>query len=156
MFVYAVNEAGTTYTTNGTANTEQAWLALKQATHGFWMTALRVIGKGSALTTLNAIAFHVRRWTTAGSGGTAVTPTPVDPLAPASATTAAMGTPTAGTVSGVIVLAGVGCSATGPGGWTARDDISKPAIRSGADELDTYSLSATISLNFTGGCDFEE
>lgn len=156
-FIYGVGEAGTDYATSASADTELVWAALRQATRSFRVTAMFFAGKAVAATTLNGISHHLRRWTTAGTGGTAVTPSPRDANAPAAVTTAGFGAPTPGTVSGAVQLS-VGHSASGPGGWVARDDNSKIHVDAGtSDELAAYSIQGgTSALDFTGSFEIEE
>jgi hypothetical protein len=146
MFVYSVEGLG--LTSNATPSTETANLALRQATRAFSLIGLFLQGKGAGLTALSGLGFRVRLWTTAGSGGTAVTPSPRNDRAPASSTTAAVGTPTAGTVSGVYKLV-IGCGAAGPGGWVAQHEDARIMVDAGtADELDGYSHCGTASIPY--------
>lgn len=156
-FVYGVGQAGTDYQTSGTADTEVIWAALREATSGFKLIGMFVAGKAVAATVLNGIGHHVRRWTTAGTGGTAVTPSPRVDTAPAANTTAGLGAPTAGTVSGAIQLS-IGHGASGPGGWVARDENAKITVTPGtADELAAYSITGgTTALDFSGSFEIEE
>lgn len=158
-FIYGVGAAGVDYNTSASADTEDAWLALREATSGFKLTGLFVAGKAVAATVLNGISHHVRRWTTAGTGGTALTPSPRTSNASAASTTAAdkQTALTPGTVSGAVQLS-IGHGASGPGGWVARDENSKVHVPPGtADELDVYSIQGGSSaLPFTGSCEIEE
>lgn len=145
-FVYAV-DSGTEYTTSGTPNTEDPTIVLRQATRGFDMTGLYCLGKGAGLTAISGIGYRIRRWTTAGSGGTAVTPSPRRIGTTASTSAVDKQTAiTAGTVSGAYQLS-IGCGAAGPGGWVARDADSAIHVEGGgSDELDINSISGTASL----------
>ena len=155
-FAYDV-AAGANYASSGTPNTEDAYLALRQATRGFDLQALYVVGKGAALTTLSGIAHRIKRWTTAGSGGTALTPAPRRVGTTASTTAADKQTAlTPGTVSGAIQLA-IGHGAAGPGGWVAPNPDSTIHVEGGgSDELAFYSASGTASLNFEASCEIVE
>jgi len=155
-FMYSV-AAGANYASHATPNTEDAYLALRQATRNFNLTALLVQGKGAGLTALSGISHRVKRWTTAGSGGTALTPAPRRIGTTASTTAADKQTAlTPGTVSGVLQLV-IGCGAAGPGGWVARDEDSKITVEAGgSDELAAYSASGTASLNFEAAAEIEE
>jgi len=160
-FIYDVAHDGTAkfLATSGTANTELANMALRQATRGFNLNAVRVQGRGAGLTTLTGISFVVRRWTTAGSGGTAATPAPrrIGTTASTTAATSCDSAITAGTVSGA-VQAMFGCGAAGPGGFVARDDDSKIHVEGGSsDELDIFSIQGGGSaLNFSMDAEIEE
>ena len=148
-FAYSlVPTVATFLTTSGSANTELPNMAIRQATRGVDVTAIWAAGRGSALTTISGIAFRVRRWTTAGSGGTSITPQPRRIGTTASTTATSSETAiTAGTVSGAYQVA-FGCGAAGPGGWTARDGDYAMHLEGGSsDEFDINSISTTTSLN---------
>jgi len=99
----------------------------------------------------------VRRWTTAGSGGTACTPAPRR-IGTTASTTAAdkLTTITAGTVtSGFQVV--FGCGAAGPGGWVARDADSAIHLEgTSADELDIDSVCGGSAFKFTMSAEIAE
>lgn len=147
-FVYAVEGApATPYATHGTPNTEDPTLVLRQATRGVDLQAIYTQGRGAALTAISGIGYRVRRWTTAGSGGTSITPTPRR-VGTTAATTAAdkVTTITPGTVSGAYQLS-FGCGAAGPGGWVAPNQDSCIHIEGGSsDELDINSVAGVASL----------
>lgn len=161
-YIYDVTHDGTAkyLTTSGSANTELPNMALRQQVRNFSLNQMRAQGRGAGLTTLTGISILVRRWTTAGSGGTVATPSPRRRDMPAAATGAATsvdGAITAGTVSGAI-QAMFGFGAAGPGGFVARDDSSKILVEAGsADELDAMSIQGGGSaLNFTLDAEIEE
>ncbi len=147
-FVYAVEGApATPYATHATPNTEDPTLVLRQATRGVDVQALYVQGRGAALVAITGIGFRVRRWTTAGSGGTAITPAPRR-IGTTAATTAAdkVTAITAGTVSGAYQLA-FSCGAAGPGAWVAPNPDSTIHIEGGsADELDINSVCGVTAM----------
>lgn len=147
-FVYAVVPTpATPLTTHATPNTENPNLALRQVTRGFDLSAIWPVGRAAAATSLNGIGFRVRRWTTAGSGGTSVTPSPRR-IGTTAATTAhsSESALTPGTVSGAYQLS-FGCGGAGPGGWTARDaDAMIHVEGGGSDELNINSVAGTASL----------
>lgn len=146
-FVYGVDGApATPYATHATPNTEDPTLVLRQATRGFDVQSIYIHGRGAALTALTGIGYRVRRWTTVGSGGTAVTPAPRRIGTTASTTAADKVTAiTAGTVSGAYQL-GIGCGAAGPGGWVAPNADSCIHVEAGSsDELDINSVSGEAS-----------
>lgn len=147
-FVYGVDGApATPYATHATPNTEDPTLVLRQATRGFDLQSLLIHGRGAGLTALTGIGYRVRRWTTAGIGGTAITPSPRRVGTTASTTAADKVTAiTAGTVSGAYQL-GIGCGAAGPGGWIAPNQDSCIHVEGGsADELDINSVSGVASM----------
>lgn len=156
-FVYSVVPTVATFLSTGATNTENPNIALRQAVRGFDLKAIFVCGKGAAQTTLNGIAWRVRRWTTAGSGGTAITPQPRR-IGPTASTTAASSESaiTPGTVSGAYQLA-FGCGGTSPGGWVAPDVDSKIHVEGGsADELNINSMSTTATLPVEVSAEIEE
>lgn len=137
-------------TSSGSANTELANMAFRQTTRNCDINSFWCVGRGAGLTALSGIGFRVKRWTTVGSSGNALTPAPRRIGTTASTVVVdSNGTAiTAGTVSGALVL-GFGCGAAGPGGWTARDPDSVITTEAGsADEITAYSVSGTTSLNF--------
>lgn len=147
-FVYGVEGApATPYATHATPNTEDPTLVLRQATRGVDVNAIYVHGRGAALTAITGIGYRVRRWTTAGSGGTAITPAPRRIGTTATTTAADKVTAiTAGTVSGAFQV-GFGCGAAGPGGWVARDGDSALHLEAGgSDEFDINSVSGVASM----------
>jgi len=158
-FVYGVSAAGVNYQTSASADTEDAYMALRQATRGFSLQAIFAAGKAAAATVLNGVGHHVRRWTTAGSGGTALTPAPRFALSPAAVTVAAdkQTALTPGTVSGALQLAFGHGGSTG-NSWVARDEDSKIHVEAGsADELALYSITAgTVALKFTASAEIQE
>src|SRR5438132_9564672 len=156
--VYAVEGApATPYTTHATPNTEDPTVVLRQATRGFDLQAVFVHGRGAALTAITGIGYRIRRWTTVGTGGTAVTPNPRRIGTTASTTAADKVTAiTAGTVSGAYQLS-IGCGAAGPGGWVARDADSAVHVEGGsADELDINSVSGVTAMLHHVSCEITE
>lgn len=147
-FVYSV-DSGALYTSHATPGTEDGTLALRQATRGVDLTAAYGHGRGAGLTSISGITISCKRWTTAGTGGTAVTPSPRRIGTTASTTAADKQTAlTPGTISGAYQFS-FGFGAAGPGGWMARDSDSAVHLEGGgADELCLYSQSGTASLNF--------
>lgn len=155
-FVYDVM-SGATYTTSSTPNTESPFMALRQATRGFDLQAIFCVGKAGAATTISGIGVRVRRWLTAGSGGTAVTPNPRR-LGTTASTIAVDGQSaiTPGTGGGTYQL-GFGFGKAGPGGWMARDADSMVHVEGGsADELAIYSHSGEASLPFEANAEIVE
>ncbi len=143
-FVYTVAglAANASYTI-ASANTEDPTLALRQAVRGFDITGVYGNGRANAATTISGISYIGRRWTTAGSGGTAVTPNPKRIGTTASTTAADKATAiTQGTVSGAIQFS-FGTGKAGPGGWVARDADSAVHVEgTSADEVSINALSA--------------
>ena len=81
-FVYNIQTKAVAenYTTSATPNTEIDAAFIKPgASRPVMLIALRVQGKGAGLTALSGIAFRLKQFpTTASSGGTGITPGPVD------------------------------------------------------------------------------
>lgn len=147
-FMYGVVPApATPLSTHGTPNTENPNLVLRQATRGMDVVSFYAHGRGAALTAISGIGYRLRRWTTAGSGGTAITPAPRR-IGTSAATTAADSSAaiTPGTVSGAYQLS-FGCGAAGPGGWVAPNPDAMIHVEGGSsDELSLNSVSGTASL----------
>jgi len=152
MFVYGILP-GALQTTNATPNTENDcfFIAAGSAGRATSLQQLSVHGKGAGLSTISGITFRLKKWfTTASSGGTAITPAPRDGTVQASKCTAgyAVATVTSGT-GGPTLLLSIGCGAAGPGGWVAPNQDSCPLVEAGsADSLDIFNASGTASLNF--------
>lgn len=149
-FVYGVEGApATPYACNATPNTEEPALVFRQATRGVDIQALYAQGRGAALTAISGIGFRLRRWTTAGSGGTSITPSPRR-VGTTAATTCVdkVSAITPGTVSGAYQL-GFSCGAAGPGGWVAPNPDSMIHIEGGSsDEIDVNAVAGVASLLF--------
>ena len=150
-FVYSVEGApATPYATHATPNTEDPTLVLRNPAtqRGFDLQAIFVHGRGASLTALTGIGYRVRRWTTAGSGGTTVVPSPrrIGTTAAGCAPVDKVTAITAGTVSGAYQL-GIGCGAAGPGGWVAPNMDSVITVEGvSADELDINSVCGVASM----------
>lgn len=156
-FVYNA-DANQVYSSDATPATEDAWMVLRQASNrNFSLSAVYAWGRAAAATSLTSIAHHVRRWTTAGSGGTAVTPSPRRTGRAAVTTVVDKQTAiTPGTVDGSIQL-GFGHSVTSQGQWIARDRDEEIHVEGGSgDELDVYSISGGASQIFSGAVEFSE
>jgi hypothetical protein len=154
-FVYSV-DAGTLYTA-GATNTEDPTIVVRQAVRGVDLTGMYAAGRANAATTISGLNIRVRRWTTAGSGGTAVVPAPrrigtTASTAPVDKATAI----TPGTVSGAYQVS-FGFGKAGPGGWVARDADSAIHLEGGgADELSLNSIGTEASLTFILSCEIVE
>lgn len=147
-FCYGLDGApATPYATHATPNTEDPTLVIRQATRGVDISAVGCQGRAAAATSITGIGYRLRRWTTAGSGGTAVTPSPRR-IGTTSATTAAdkVTAITPGTVSGAYQGIALSCGVGGPGGWMARDQDAMIHIEGGgADEIDINSVCGVAS-----------
>lgn len=155
-FVYSI-DSGVTYTSHATPSTEDPTIVIRQATRGVDLQGIYVLGRGAGLTAISGIGYRVRRWTTAGTGGTSVTPSPRR-IGTTASTTAVdkQSAITAGTVSGAYQVS-FGCGAAGPGGWVARDADSAIHLEAGSsDELDINSISGTASLSHQVSCEIAE
>ena len=157
-FVYNVNSKAVAenYTTSGSANTEINSAFMKPGTTRFLnVIGLRVQGKGAGLTAISGLIFRLKQWiTTASSGGTAITPGPVNNIGPAATHTAAAGAAggtnavTSGT-GGPTIVGGCGCGAGGPGGWVAANPDAAIGLDGNANKsIDLFSASGTVSLNY--------
>jgi hypothetical protein len=133
-------------TTNASANTETDTWFLKAGTRNAALQSVYVLGRGAGLTTISGITFRIIKWTTASTGGTAITPTPKDPGMQAATATAAS-RPTAGATR--VNRLSFGCGAAGPGGWVAPNPDSVELLAGGgALSIDSEDVSGTVSLNF--------
>jgi hypothetical protein len=151
---------GVSFTTSAVANTEIDALFIKPGTRTIWMTAAQIQGKGANLTSLSGILQRVKKWTTtAASGGTAVTPSPRDPGYQAAKATAGQATAgvTPGTGGPVLQLV-FGCSASGPGAWSALNnpDVAPCLEGSANNSVDFFNIAGAVSLVFELSCDLME
>jgi len=161
-YVYDCADDGTIkfLSTSASANTELTNFAFRQAVRNFEIAKMGCYGRGVAQTVLNGIIFRARRWTTVGTTGTSVTPAPRRRDQPAASTVVVCSSDAAvtqGTVSGA-VQAVMSCGATGPGGWTARDDDAKIQVEAGsADEIAVNSITGgTVALPFNMDAEITE
>jgi hypothetical protein len=168
-FIYAsMNKGGAqaleNLTTNGTGNTESDFFFLKPgASRPIALVAMRVQGKGNALTALTGISVRQKQWTTTASttvGATSLTPKPKNVLAPACVatggiTSTAAGVVTSGSTAAYAGLASMGAS--GPGGWVAINPDDVPLLDGGSNaSMDLVSSSPTASMNFEFEADNQE
>lgn len=153
-FVYGLQSkmVAETFSTSGTPNTAiDASFIKPGSSRVVALLALRVQGRGAGLTSLSGIAFRIEQWTTtAGAGGTATTPAPVDNRAPAAVATSGMASAgvTDGT-GGPNYVGGCGCGASGPGGWVAPNLDSPPTLDGGANKsINVFVSSGTASMAY--------
>jgi len=159
VFVYNVSNAAI-ITTNAVVNTlnDFAFLRPGAASRSARMVKIDLIGRGGSLTSISGIGVRINKWTTTASSASAVTPTPVDEIAPASQATAGMSATivTSGT-GGPTFLGTCGCGAAGPGGWVARDQDDGYELSAGDNRsVDLNDISATVSLTFECTYSFTE
>ncbi len=153
-------------TTNGTGNNEVDFYFLKPgASRAISVVAMRVQGKGNALTALTGISIRLKQWTSTASvtttGCLAATPTPKSKLVPACVATAGMSTNTSSSVSsgtgGPVMVGYAGMGASGPGGWVAVNPDDVPQLDGGATmSMDLFSSSPTASMSFEAAIDHAE
>lgn len=150
--LYYTDVPGATQTTNAAAGTANDCFFLKPGTsRALWLTGVFPEGRGALLSTISGISYRVEKWTTtASSGGTAITPTPVDPGYQAAQHTAgySAGTVTSGT-GGPTLLASFGSGATSPGNWMWSDINQSPCLQAGDNKsFDIFNVSGAASLVF--------
>jgi hypothetical protein len=143
---------GAIQTTNATPLTANDCFFVKPgATRTVWVKAIFPEGRGAGLTSISGITYRLEKWfTTASSGGTAVTPSPNDPGYQASKHTAgwAVATVTSGT-GGPTLMLSIGSGTTSPGNWIAPTLDDAYALEAAATQsLDIFCASGTASLNF--------
>jgi hypothetical protein len=149
-FVYSINkDTEAAYTTHATPNTDDPTIVLRQTARNCDLQAIYVLGRGTSLTAITGIGYRVRRWTTVGTGGTAianVSPRRIGTVASTVVVDKASAI-TPGTVSGAVQVS-FGCGAAGPGGWVARDEDSKITMEAGsADELNINSVAGVTAMS---------
>lgn len=138
-------------TTSGTPNTATETAFVKPgATRTLYLNRFDVCGKGAGLTAISGIAFRLKKWTTASTAGTGMTPQPRSTQG-AAATATAASRPTAGSGGGTPVLV-FSCGAAGPGGWVAANADcmhDMPAASAGSFALDDASGTASMNFEFS-------
>lgn len=143
---------GGNLTTNATPSTATETAFLKPgATRTLYLLSLYVMGKAAAKTTISGLAFRVKKWTTASTAGTGMTPQPRDPGFQAATATAAS-RPTAGSGGGTPILV-FGCGAGGPGGWVAPNQdawVTMAAANAGSIAIDDVCGEASQVFEFSG------
>lgn len=141
-------------TTNATPNTETEAFFLKPGVRNAVFAAISMLGKGAGLTQLSGIVMRIIRWGTASTGGTGITPYPVDPGQQAAKATAAS-RPTSGTTRLNSLI--TGCSGTNLGGWTMPNvDAGMVLEGGGAQSVSGLDASGTASLNYEFSFDHQE
>lgn len=155
MTCYYTDTPGATQTTNAAANTENDCFFLAVgATRNLYLMGLFPHGANAGQTQITATGYRVKKWTTtASSGGTAITPRPVDPGYQAAKHTAgfAVGAVTPGT-GGPTLLASIGTGSTSPNGmiWAQGSNLDQcPLLEAAATQsLDVFSVSGGVSQIF--------
>lgn len=164
MLQSATISTASPYQTSGSANTLIDFAFLKPGAGAKPMiNDLRGAGRGAQLTSLSGISLIMKLWTTASTGGTAMTPAPTQfsGAVAASATAGAGASGGTGAVSsgsgGGVFRGGIGFSGSGPGAWAAQtpDQVVDQAA-GGSSSVDLESLSGTASLNFDWWLGFME
>jgi hypothetical protein len=157
MTCYYTDTPAATQTTNSSANTTNDCLFLAVgATRNLWLQYILANGKAAALTALSGINIRLQKWTsTASSGGTSITPAPVDPGYQAAKHTAGYSASavTSGT-GGPTLLGSFGFGVSSPGVWGNTTGQSTnldacPMLQAAATQsIDALNISPTASLNF--------
>lgn len=118
--MYYTSTPGATQTSNATPNTENdAFFLAPGSGRTMFVAYFTLQGRGASLTAVSGISIRLKKWTsTASSGGSAITPTPVNPGYQASKHTAGFSAATvvSGT-GGPTLLGSFGMGTTSPGGW---------------------------------------
>jgi hypothetical protein len=128
------------------------------------VVALRVQGKGQALTALSGISIRLKQWTSTAStsvAGTSTTPQPKNNLAPACVATAGMATTSTSTITsgtgGPQVVGYASMGASGPGGWVAINPDDVPTLDGNSNKsMDLFSSSPTASMAYEFAIDNTE
>lgn len=154
MFCYTISSAmqSGTYSTSGTPGAEIDVMFTKPGVRNMSIYALRGQGRGAGLTALTGISINVKQWTTASTGGTALTPAPNDVNNQAAKATVGIGTgggtnAVSSGSGGPTYRGGFGFGGSGPGGWVAATpDAALTQPGGGAASFDLFSVSGTASM----------
>ncbi len=158
-FVYAIQSkmALENFSTSSGANTQLDQCFMKPgASRPAAIVALRVQGKGAALTALTGMCIRLGQWTTTAStsvAGVAAVPSPKNNLAPACVATAGMVTAASSTITsgtgGPLYVGLASMGASGPGGWVSINPDDVPLLDGGANRsLDLFSSSPTANTAY--------
>ena len=142
-------------TTNGTANTETETFFLKPGTtRSLYLAALKIGGKGAAITSLSAIAIRIMKWGTSSTAGTGLAIVGRDG-SPATTITGAS-RPTLGTTRTNIGPI-VSCGATSPNEWVALNPDHMISLgASNAGSLSGQDVGSAASLLFEFSLEHQE
>lgn len=164
MFCYTVQSAmqSSSYACSTSTNTEIDVFGIKPGVRNMSIYNLRGQGMGAGLTALSGIVLNVKQWTTASTGGTALTPSPNDVNAPVAGAVPRIGSSGANSAvisgsGGPTYRGGMGFGASGPGGWVAANPdavLTQPG--SATAGFDLFSLSGTASLAYQFWAEFSE
>jgi hypothetical protein len=148
MFYYGVEGApATPYQSHATPNTEDPTLVLRQNVRNMQLLSIFVHGRGVGLTTLTGIGFRLRKWSVAGSGGTAITPAPRAVGSTASTTAADKVTAITPGTTALGYQISFGCGGAAPGGWSAYNEDARMTMEGGsADEISINSVSGAAQM----------
>ena len=165
-FVYTVAgpAIATPFVSSATPNTENDCIFVKPGVRNISVLAMRVGGKASALTSLSAIAYRLKKWFTTSSAigtGTAITAAPSDPGAQAAKMTAAGSQATVSLLTsgtgGPTYQMGCTSGAAGPGACTAvTPDAAKTLEGAANQSMDVFVSSPTASMNYEVEVDVQE
>lgn len=152
MPLFYTDVPGAIQTTNATPLTaNDCFFLAVGATRTMWLKAIYPEGRGASLTSISGISYRLEKWfTTASSGGTAVTPSPNDAGYAAAKHTCgfAVATVTPGT-GGPTLMLSIGSGTTSPGNWIAPTlDESYALLAASTQSLDIFNVSGAASLNF--------
>ena len=142
---------GAIQTSNATPLTANDCFFITPGVRNVWLKHILPEGRGASLTSISGITYRVEKWTTtASSGGTALTPAPLDTGYAAAKETAgwAVATVTSGT-GGPLLMLSVGSGSTSPGNWIAPTlDEAPMVLGSATNSLDIFNASGVASASF--------
>lgn len=142
---------GAIQTSNATPLTANDCFFVKPGTRTLWVKAIYPVGRGALLTSISGLTYRLEKWfTTASSGGTALTASPNDVAYQAAKETSgwAVATVTPGT-GGPTLMLSIGSGTTSPGNWIAPTLDEGYALEGSATQsLDIFNASGAASLNF--------
>ena len=149
--LYYTDVPGAIQTTNATPLTANDCFFISPGTRTCWVNAIYPTGRGASLTSISGITYRLENWfTTASSGGTALTPSKDDPGYQAAKHSAgwAVATVTSGTGGPTLKLS-IGSGTTSPGNWIAPTiDQAYSLEGSATQSLDIFNAAGAASLNF--------
>jgi hypothetical protein len=155
-YTTASQMAAATWSTHATPGTEIDFLSIKPGVRNAGIYSLRGQGRGAALAGITGIEINVKRFTTASTGGTGLTPSPADGGDAPACKAVVLGGTSGGTAAvtsgtgGPTYRGGMGMGGGGPGGWVATDaDDVLTLDGSYAGSLDLFSISGVTLMLFS-------
>ena len=153
MPAFYTDVPGAIQTTNAAALTANDCFFVTPGARTVWVNAIYPTGRQASATSITGITYRLEKWfTTASSGGTALTPSPNSDAYVAAKHTAgwAVGAVVSGT-GGPTLMLSIGSGTTTPGNWImplSALDMGYDLAGSATKSLDIFCVAGAASQNF--------